>query len=54
MKKKNILMIVENFFPADSRVRKEASILKQDYSLSVIALRKKQKSEKMYEKSDGI
>lgn len=54
MKKKNILMIVENFFPADSRVRKEANILKRDYSVSVIALRKKQKSEKLYEKRDGV
>jgi glycosyltransferase involved in cell wall biosynthesis len=54
MKKKNILMIVENFFPADSRVRKEASILKQHYAVSVIALRKKQKSERFYEKHEDI
>jgi glycosyltransferase involved in cell wall biosynthesis len=53
MKKKNILMIVENIFPGDSRVRKEAEALRQQYAVSVIAL-KKNKSEKMYEVHNDI
>ncbi len=52
-KKKNILMIVENNFPNDIRVRKEAAVLSKDYSVTVIALKKK-KSELIYEVSNDI
>jgi len=52
MKKPNILMIVENSFPGDIRVRKEANILKEFYKVTVIAL--KNSSEKFYEIKDDI
>lgn len=45
-------MIVENPFPADSRVRKEAYYLKKSYRMTVIAI--KGKSERFYEQVDGI
>ena len=52
MKKPNILMIVENNFPGDIRVRKEANILKKFYKVTVIAL--KRSSEKFHEIEDDI
>ncbi|MFQ5788110.1 MAG: hypothetical protein ACE5H1_09040, partial [Thermodesulfobacteriota bacterium] len=52
MKLPAILMIVENFFPQDTRVFKEANSLKKDYRITVIALKKK--SEKFYEMRDNI
>lgn len=52
MKKPNILMIVENDFPGDIRVRKEANLLKEFYKVTVIAL--KNSSEKFYEIEDDI
>ncbi|MGW8160321.1 MAG: glycosyltransferase family 4 protein [Desulfoprunum sp.] len=51
-KKPNILMIVENYFPADIRVRKEAYHLRERMCISVIALKKK--SEKYFEKDGDI
>ncbi len=51
-KKPNILMIVENYFPADIRVRKEAYHLRERLGISVIALRKK--SEKFFEKDGDV
>ena len=53
MKKKSILMIVENCFPGDPRVRKEAEVLKTHYRIVVIAL-KKMKWEKCYEVHNDI
>lgn len=52
-KKKNILMIVENFFPNDHRVRKEAEVLKKRFNVCVIALRN-YKSEKLIEVIEGV
>ncbi len=52
MSRNSVLMIVENYFPYDIRVRKEAYTLGDYYKLSVIAL--KRKEEKYYEKIDGI
>lgn len=51
--KKNILMIVDNNFPSDPRVRKEAEVLKEYYGVTVIALKKK-KSEALYEISNDV
>lgn len=48
----NILMIGENYFPLDVRVRKEAYSLKKHYNITVIAL--KRKSEKFIEVLDDI
>ncbi len=45
-------MIVENPFPSDIRVKKEAYSLKDDYKITVIALKKK--SEKYFENYDDI
>lgn len=45
-------MIVENNFPGDIRVRKEANILKNYYKVTVIAI--KRSSEKFYEIEDDI
>ena len=52
MKKPSILMIVENYFPSDIRVKREAYTLKDQYNITVIAL--KRESEKIYEKLDDI
>jgi glycosyltransferase involved in cell wall biosynthesis len=52
MSRNSVLMIVENYFPYDIRVRKEAYTLSDYYKLSVIAL--KRKEEKYCEKIDGI
>lgn len=49
--KPNILMIVENSFPGDPRVRKEAEYLSQWYGINVIAI--KGKGEKYIENVDG-
>lgn len=51
-KKPNILMVVENSFPNDIRVRKEAYHLSKWYRITVIAI--KRKSEKYLETRDGI
>lgn len=50
--KPNVLMVVENNFPADSRVRKEAYHLKNWYRINVIAI--KRTGEKTFEDVDGI
>lgn len=52
MKKPNILMIVENFFPNDPRVRKETSTLKEAYNITIIAA--KRNSKKLHQFVDGI
>lgn len=53
MKAGNILMIVENYFPYDPRVKKEAdALLEKNYGITVIAL-KKLESERFHEISDG-
>lgn len=44
-------MIVENYFPYDPRVRKEAAALKNDYNIFIIAL--KEKGQKYHEIIDG-
>ncbi len=51
-KKPNILMIVENSFPRDPRVRKEAYHLSQEYDITVIAIKKS--IDTFYEKHEGI
>lgn len=51
-KKPNILMVVENSFPNDIRVRKEAYHLSKWYRITVIAI--KRNSEKFLENRDGI
>jgi glycosyltransferase involved in cell wall biosynthesis len=51
-KKKNVLMIVENSYPADPRVRKEAQSLQGDLQLHVLALRRK--GERWRETVDGV
>jgi glycosyltransferase involved in cell wall biosynthesis len=52
MRKKNILMIVENSYPDDPRVRKEANSLKGRFDITVIALGKR--GERMRETVDGV
>lgn len=52
MTKPRVLMIVENKFPRDIRVRKEAYSLKERYEISVVAI--KGKDEKFFEVVDGI
>lgn len=51
-KKPNILMVVENSFPNDIRVRKEVYHLSKWYRITVIAI--KRNSEKYLENRDGI
>jgi glycosyltransferase involved in cell wall biosynthesis len=49
----SVLMFVENFFPSDIRVRREAeSLTENGYDVSVIALRKKH--QKSHERLNGI
>jgi glycosyltransferase involved in cell wall biosynthesis len=50
--KPRILMIVENAYPADSRVRKEATALKGSFDISVISL--KRDYEEWHEIVDGV
>jgi glycosyltransferase involved in cell wall biosynthesis len=50
--KPNVLMIVENYFPIDTRVRREAYTLKEEHHITVIAL--KRREEKVHEKLSGI
>ena len=52
MTKPAILMIVENHFPYDSRVRKEAYALKDEYEITVVAIRQGQ--EKFLESVNGV
>ncbi|MBI4684862.1 MAG: glycosyltransferase [Nitrospirae bacterium] len=51
-KKPNVLMVVENYFPSDIRVKREAYTLKDQYNITVIAL--KRKTEKIFERLDGV
>ena len=51
-KKPNVLMVVENFFPNDIRVRKEAYHLSKWYRITVIAI--KRPPEKFFERLDDI
>lgn len=51
-KKPNVLMVVENYFPSDIRVKREAYTLKEQYNITVIAL--KRKTEKILERLDGV
>jgi len=53
MKKPGILMIVENHFPGDPRVRKESDVLRSKYDVSVLSLRKV-KTEKTHEVLNGV
>jgi glycosyltransferase involved in cell wall biosynthesis len=52
MSKPSILMIVENSYPGDPRVRKEATTLKEFYDITVVALGRK--TEKFHETVDGV
>src|SRR3989304_2462464 len=52
MKKQNILMIVENSFPNDVRVRKEANTLSNFYNITVIAY--KSGTDKFHEMVNNI
>ncbi len=51
-RKDHILMVVENHFPADMRVRKEAHVLRDIFNVSVVALHRE--NEKYVETVDGI
>ncbi len=51
-KKPDVLMIVENSYPNDPRVRKEAQTLKNAYDMTVIALRRE--GERFHETVDGV
>ena len=50
--KPRILMIVENAYPGDSRVRKEATALKGSFDITVISL--KRNYDKWHEMVDGV
>ena len=50
--KPKVLMIVENAYPGDSRVRKEATALKELYDITVISL--KRNYQNWHEMVDGV
>ena len=52
MVKPRVLMIVENSYPGDSRVRKEATALEKSFDITVISLKRSYK--KWYEIVDGV
>jgi len=53
MRRKKILMVVENSFPSDIRVKKEADVLQRFHDVSVVSLRKK-RNEPLREVHEGI
>jgi hypothetical protein len=53
MSRKNVLMVVENSFPSDIRVKKEADVIQRSHDVSVVSLRKK-RSEPLREVHEGI